>query len=169
VPAAVVDSGPIIALASLGHFALLRERFTELLIPAGVEREIIVQGAGRAHARELGDALATGDARVVPVQNQLLLARLRRPALSETDSEVIACAIEAGTCTVVADDRAVRALAIAEGLPLVGTVGLLTHARLTNKIPILKPLLDQLVRDGFRLDPASAVYRDALARVDELP
>ena len=44
-----------------------------------------------------------------------------------------------------------------------------THARLTDKIPILKPLLDQLVRDGFRLDPAGTVYRDALARVDELP
>jgi predicted nucleic acid-binding protein len=169
VPAAVVDSGPIIALASLGHFALLRERFTELLIPSGVEREIIIQGAGRTHARELGNALAAGNARVVPVQNQLLLARLRRPALSETDSEVVACAIEAGSYTVVADDCAVRALVIAEGLPLVGTVGLLTQARLTNEIPALKPLLDQLVREGFRLDPAGAVYREALARVDELP
>ncbi len=98
-----------------------------------------------------------------------MLARLRRSALSETDSEVLACALEAGSCTVVADDRAQCALAIAEGLPLLGTVGVLTHARLTDKIPALKPLLDQLVRDGFRLDPAGAIYRDALARVNELP
>lgn len=166
--AAVVDSGPLIALASLGQVALLRERFNELLIPPGVEREIMVQGAGRAHAHELGAALADGVARVVPVRNQLLLGRLRRPALSETDSEVIACALEAA-CTVVADDRALRTLALAEGLSLIGTVGLLTHARLTGKLIALKPLLDQLVRDGFRLDPAGAVYRDALAQVNELP
>jgi uncharacterized protein len=167
--AAVVDSGPIISLASVGHFALLTDRFGELLITPGVEREIVVQGAGRAHARELSDAITTGAARIVPVQNELLLARLRRPALSETDSEVLACAIEAGRCTVVADDRALHTLAIAEGLPLVGTVGLLTHARLEGNIPALKPLLDQLVANGFRLDPGGAVYRDALARVGESP
>jgi hypothetical protein len=40
---------------------------------------------------------------------------------------------------------------------------------LTNQIPVFKPLLDQLVRNGFRLDPSGAVYREALARVDELP
>ena len=153
----MVDSGPLIALASLEQVTLLREHFAELLIPPGVEREIMVQGAGRVHARELGAALADGAARVVPVRNQLLLARLRRPALSETDSEVIACALEAA-CTVVADDRALRTLALAEGVALIGTVGLLTHARLRGKIPALKPLLDQLVRDGFRLDPTGSVY-----------
>jgi predicted nucleic acid-binding protein len=168
VPAAVVDSGPLIALASLELTTLLREQFDQLLIPPGVEREIMVQGAGRPHARELGAALADGAARVVRVRNQLLLARLRRPALSETDSEVIACALEA-RCDVVADDRTLRTLALAEGLALIGTVGLLTHARLSGKIAALKPLLDQLVRYGFRLDPAGSVYRDALARVNELP
>jgi predicted nucleic acid-binding protein len=60
-------------------------------------------------------------------------------------------------------------LTIAEGLPLVDTVGLLMHARLAGNIPALKPLLDQLMRDGFRLDPAGAVYRDALVRVSEKP
>jgi hypothetical protein len=30
-------------------------------------------------------------------------------------------------------------------------------------------VLDQLVRDAFRLDPTGTVYRDALARVGELP
>ena len=81
--AAVVDSGPIIALSSIGHFAFLQERFGELLIPPGVEREIIVQGAGRAHQRDLGAALA---AKVAPSYryrirsfSRDLLARRSRP------------------------------------------------------------------------------------------
>lgn len=165
--AAVVDSGPIIALSSVGHFSLLQERFGEILIPPGIEREVTVGGAGRAHQRELAAALAAGVARVVPIRNQLLLGRLSRSPLSAADSEVVACAIEGGNLTVIADDRALRALALAEKLPLVGTVAVLVWARLGGKIPDLKPLLDQLIAEGFRLNPAGQIYRDALARVGE--
>ena len=82
---------------------------------------------------------------------------------------MIACAIEAGNLTVVVDDRSLRALALAEKLPLVGTVGLLVWARLAGKIAELKPLLDQLIADGFRLDPAGSIYRDALTASAKAP
>lgn len=40
--AAVVDSAPVILLAGIGQFHLLRERFAELLIVPQVEREAIL-------------------------------------------------------------------------------------------------------------------------------
>jgi hypothetical protein len=46
---------------------------------------------------------------------------------------------------------------------------LVPTSKFTNKIPALKPLLDQLVREGFRRDPAGAIYRGALARAGEWP
>ncbi len=42
-----------------------------------------------------------------------------------------------------------------------------SSARLDGKIQALKPLLDQLISEGFRLDPRVVVSREALARVGE--
>jgi hypothetical protein len=165
----VVDSAPVILLSGLGQFHLLRERFAEILIPPCVEREVVAEGQGRPGQRELQDAIVAGWARRSPVVDQALLVRLRRPTLSLADSEVIACAIENGRATVVTDDGALRRLCREEQLPVSGTVGVLVRARLDGKIQALKPLLDQLIAEGFRLDPRGDVYREALARVGEQP
>jgi len=167
--AAVVDSAPVILLSGIGQFHLLRERFAELLIVPQVEREVVTEGQGRAGQEELQGAITAGWARLSPVRDQALLARLRRPTLSPADTEVLACAIENGHATVITDDAAVRRVCLEEQLPLAGTVGLLVRARLDGKIHALKPLLDQLIAEGFRLNPAGRVYRDALARVGEKP
>jgi predicted nucleic acid-binding protein len=164
---AVVDSGPLISLAAVGQVELLREQCGEILIVPAVEREVIAEGQGRAGEAELRAALTAGWARRVPPLDQALIARLRRPALALADSEVLACAVAHGRVLVVTDDAPLRRLAIEEQLPLVGTVGVLVRARLDGRLPALKPLLDQLVASGFRLDPAGSVYRDALARVGE--
>lgn len=164
---AVVDSGPLISLAAVGHVERLREQCGEILIVPAVEREVIDEGQERPGEAELRAALQVGWARRAAVQDQMLLARMRRPSLALADSEVLGCAIEHGRLMVVADDAALRRVCLAEQLPLVGTVGVLVRARLDGKLSALKPLLDQLVATGFRLDPAGAVYRGALARVGE--
>jgi predicted nucleic acid-binding protein len=165
--AAVVDSAPIILLSGIGQFHLLRERFVEILITPQIEREVVREGQGRAGQSELQDALTAGWARLSPVPDQTLVARLWRPTLSPADTEVLASAVENGRATVVTDDASLRRACLEEQLPLAGTVGLLVRARLDGKIHALKPLLDQLIAEGFRLDPRGDVYRDALARVGE--
>jgi len=166
---AVVDSGPLIALAAVGQVERLREQCGEILIVPAVEREVIDEGQGRAGEAELRAALAAGWARRVLPPDHTLVARLRRPALALADSEVLACAVANGRVLVIADDGPLRRLALEEQLPLVGTVGVLVRARLDGRFPALKPLLDQLVASGFRLDPGGAVYRAALVRVGESP
>jgi predicted nucleic acid-binding protein len=166
---AVVDSGPLISLAAVGQVELLREQCGEILIVPAVEREVIAEGQGRAGEAELREALTTAWARRVLPPDQALVTRLRRPALALADSEVLACAIAHGRVMVVADDAPLRRLALDEHLPLIGTVGVLVRARLDGHLAALKPLLDQLVASGFRLDPTGSVYRDALARVGEGP
>lgn len=166
---AVVDSGPLISLAAVGQVDRLREQCGEILVVPAVAREVIEEGQGRAGEAELRAALTAGWARRVPAPDQTLVARLRRPALALTDSEVIACAIAHGQAVVVTDDAPLRRLALEEQLPHIGTVGVLVRARLDGHLPALKPLLDQLVASGFRLDPAGPVYRDALTRVGEMP
>jgi predicted nucleic acid-binding protein len=58
-------------------------------------------------------------------------------------------------------------LAMAQNVAVIGGIGILIRARLDGMIPALKPLLDQLIAAGFRLDLQGDVYRKALQRVGE--
>ena len=43
----VADAGPIISFARSGHDSILRQVFSQLIIPEAVYTEIVLQGAGR--------------------------------------------------------------------------------------------------------------------------
>ena len=79
---------------------------------------------------------------------------------------VVALAIEQRT-TLLTDDNGGRMLAMAQNVPVIGSIGILLRARLDGMIAALKPLLDQLIAAGFHLDPQGHVYREALQRVGE--
>jgi uncharacterized protein len=101
------------------------------------------------------------------VADSALIDRLTVPNLSKTDAAVIAAALTHNATLLLADDIAVRTLAMREGLTVMGTIGILVHARLEGIIDRLQPVLDQLMAFGFYLDPAGRVYQDALRRVQE--
>jgi predicted nucleic acid-binding protein len=63
-------------------------------------------------------------------------------------------ALEVRAELVILDDRPARRLALGLGLPVVGTMGVLLRAKRTGTIPAVRPLLEQLLRAGFRLSPA---------------
>jgi predicted nucleic acid-binding protein len=100
-----------------------------------------------------------------------LIAHLRHassgvPPVSTVDVMVVALAIEQHA-TLLTDDNAVRMLATAHGVLVIGSIGILIRARLDGVIAALKPLLDQLIAAGFHLDPHGHVYREALQHVGE--
>jgi uncharacterized protein len=101
------------------------------------------------------------------VADSALIDRLRVPNISKTDAAVIAAALAHHATLLLADDIAVRTLAMREGLTVRGTIGILVHARVEGIIDKLEPVLDQLMASGFYLDPAGRVYQDALRRVQE--
>ncbi|MGH9409326.1 MAG: DUF3368 domain-containing protein [Vicinamibacterales bacterium] len=70
-----------------------------------------------------------------------------------------------GPISFLIDERAGRKVAHARGLPVRGTLGVLVQARQSELLPALKPVLDALVADGFRIAPA--LIREALAHVEE--
>ena len=49
----VTDSGPLIALASVGQLDVLSVLYTSVLVPEAVWREVTEAGVGRPGAREL--------------------------------------------------------------------------------------------------------------------
>lgn len=164
----VCDSGPLIHLAQVNHFSLLKEFFRELEINQVVFDEVIVEGIGRPGEKELRDALSKGWIKVSKLQNQSLIKKIEAEGLSQKDASVIALAVEKKAGLLISDDLLVRKVASDKGLRIAGTVGILTNARLKGSIPNLKTLLDKLVEQGFRLDPQGMVYKDALRKAGEL-
>jgi uncharacterized protein len=50
-------------------------------------------------------------------------------------------------------------------LPVIGTLGVLLRAKRSSLVPAVRPLVDAVVVEGFRLSPA--LYRDVLEIAQE--
>ncbi len=165
---AVADSGPLIHLATAGQFHLLNRYFQKLLIVPEVYGEIVIQGEGRYGQAELKQAVTDGWVLVEPVKDDALVQSLAVPTMSKTDTVVLAFALERKATLILTDDSMLRGLAEQEGLRVMGSIGILTVARLDGLLSELKPVLDRLIDLGFYLEPNGPVYRDALRKVREL-
>jgi predicted nucleic acid-binding protein len=171
VRSAVSDSGPFIHLAILQHVNLLPRYFAPVLTLPQVYEEVVTHGSGRPGARELATACERDEVRLVEISDARIIEHVRHmpadiPPVSDVDLLVLALAIEQ-RAVLLTDDNALRKLARAHGVPVIGSIGILIRARLGGVIAALKPLLDQLVAAGFHLDPQGQIYHEALARVDE--
>lgn len=71
--------------------------------------------------------------------------------LGPGESQVLMLALEIPGSVAILDDALARRMAIARGLPIKGTLGLLLDAKRAGLIPAVKPSLDKLQELRFRL------------------
>jgi hypothetical protein len=164
---AVSNSSPLIHLAAIGGFGLLREFFAEILVAPAVWREVVDEGRDRPGAVEVEQAAQQGWLRVVPLANDALANSLKR-ALDDGEAETVALAVQEKPDVVLLDESEARKAADVHGLVKTGVVGLLIRAKNTGKVTSLKALLDRLRGEaGFWID--ESLYRAALRAVNESP
>ena len=145
----VTNSTPLIALSKINRLELLQEIYRSIYIPEEVYTEVVVNGVGKPGAAEV--ALADWIiCQPVTDRNQILILHHRTLIdLGECGAIVLAQEIEAER--IIIDDRVARQVAIAKGLSVVGTVGVIRVAKARQIIPAVKPILDDLRSNGTRI------------------
>ncbi len=164
-PAVVADSSPLVYLARLGHFKVLRVLHQEVLIPPAVWREVGIQGRDYAEGRCLSRACAEGWIRVTTAANAVVPDDEEFAELDLGEREAIMLALSLSALLVI-DERDGRAVATRLGLRLTGTLGLLVEAKNRALIPSLRIELDRLlVETNFRC--AESLLQKALLEAGE--
>jgi len=153
----VSDAGPLISLGRLDQLPLLGALFAEVQVPDIVIDECLAR-PDMPDAQRIWQALASGLLLRCPAPSMQL------PGLQPGESAAIGRALEIGAALLM-DERAGRSRALALGLEVTGTVGVLVRARRRGLVGPLTPLLAALRASGQRL--SDALVRQALADVGE--
>jgi predicted nucleic acid-binding protein len=158
----VADSGPLIALARLGLLSLPAQLFREALVTATVWDEVS-RGPHAAELQALNAAVQAGHLRVVGEPSAVLL-QVTEPRIDDGERSAIALALSVGAAVLV-DEKRGRAVAVALGLHVLGTLGLLVRARDAGLVQKVRPLAEALLQGGYHL--ARPLVEHALAAIGE--
>jgi predicted nucleic acid-binding protein len=152
----VVNSTPIIALRSIDHLGILKELYGKIIIPNAVFKEVTVKNR---------QTLAGCDWICVnPIVNHMA-KEMFVSALHEGEVEVMLLAKEMNADIVIMDDGLARQHAKYLGLTVTGTVGVVLRAKNEKVIDEVKPVLTQLINNGFYL--SGRVYQEILRLAGE--
>ncbi len=142
----VSNTTPVIALSVIGRLNLLRDLYSEVLIPPAVYSEIMAGGGKRTGATELLHASWIRTVSLRDPRHATLLVDLDRG-----EAEAIALAMELDADLLLIDERLARRYALRVGLTITGSLGVLLKAKERGLVPELSPLIQELRRNKIRL------------------
>ena len=147
---AVADSSPLVILTKLDCLNFLNQVFPRVYISNEVHHEVVIAGAGLPGASEVSKAEWI---EVMSVQNPAgLLSAQRKYGLGSGEMSTILLAKELGANPVLLDDYRARKLAKAEGLEILGSVGLLETFYLRRYLTDLRGAFRQLLVQNVYID-----------------
>ncbi len=146
----VSDSSPLVILSKLACLDLLNRLFSCVYISREVHHEVVVAGAGLPGAAEV---VRAGWIEVKQLQNPAsLLAAQQKQALGPGELSTILLAKELGANPVLLDDFKARKLAKAEGLQILGSIGLLEPLYVRGYLSDLRACFRQLITHSVYID-----------------
>lgn len=149
-PDIIVNTTPLIVLANVGQFDLLRKLYGEIIIPQAVLEEIKSQPAKRLTS-------SSDWIKIVKVANKDDRG-LFRARLHAGEVEVMLLAQERNADLVIMDDNAAKKTAKFMGLKVTGTLGVLLRAKQEEYIQEVKSIINAMMADGFYIDEKTRRY-----------
>jgi uncharacterized protein len=158
----VSNTSPISNLITVGEISLLQQIYSKVLIPPAVHSELTRWPVLRPSISSLLEA----DWLEIRAPTNLQLLYTLKQTLDLGEAEAIALAVELGANRLLIDERLGRSVAARYELSLRGILGILINAKQQGLIPVLKPILDRLIKQaGFRV--SQALYDRTLQEVEE--
>jgi predicted nucleic acid-binding protein len=155
----VSDASPIIALAVCDKLDLLDMLFDRVCIPQAVFNELAIPDKPKAT-----EIIAWAKDKVIPVKNSTAVTALSMN-LDLGESEALSLYWETDADFLLIDEKRGRIIAIRNGIKTIGTIGVLLLAKQKGVVTLVKPLLEILTRNGFRI--SDVLYRQILERAGE--
>jgi hypothetical protein len=159
----VCDTTIPLYLGRIGRIDLLPALFAPIYVPEQVCLELDM---GRVLRPDIINPRDLAWAELVSV-SQVMIDSLPPSRLGTGERAVIAYAQAHRGYVAGMDDLRARQLAEAIGLNVTGTLGILLRAKQAGLIPAVKPLVDDITAQGFRLSPE--LHRDVLGLAGETP
>ena len=147
----VSNTTPLIGLATIGRFDLLRHVFAEVYIPQAVYDEAVIAGREEGGARR--EVSSAEWITMVPVKDRSAVDLL----LDELDlgeAETIILAQELRADWVLMDERKGRRKLAQLGINKIGTLGILLKAKQMGLLAEVRPELESLRQQGFSISQA---------------
>lgn len=158
----VSDTSPIRCLLAIGQAGLLKQLFTEVVIPTAVEVEL-----RRVSFLKTDVALFLKNewVKIATVKHDNEYEEIKL-SLDEGESEAIVLAIHLKADLLLMDENKGRTVAKTKGLKSLGLIGVLLRAKKMNYISAVKPMLDELInKHGFWIE--KTLYDDVLKSASE--
>ena len=159
-PDVVANSTPIIVLAKIGRFDLLKRLYGEVAIPRAVYDEVTAKEDAAAQA-----VASSADWLLVRDAPEPDAASLLRAKLHAGEVETILLARKGGAELVVIDDNAAKRTARYLGLRVTGTLGVIVAAKKAGLLDSVGDAVSDLRGVGFYV--SDAVVDMALAAAGE--
>jgi len=156
----VSDTSPIIALALCGKLNLLDKLFGQVCIPQAVFNELAIHD--KPKSREI---IKWANKKVIPAKNRTTISALSLN-LDLGESEALSLYWEINADFLLIDEKRGRIIAIRNGIKTIGTIGILLSAKQKGFITLIKPFLDILMNNSFRI--SDILYHQILERTGEL-
>jgi uncharacterized protein len=158
----VSDASPLTNLAAIGRLDLLRDLYHRVLLPRSVADEL-----------RAGDLSGIHDSPIFTVEWIEIRDVIHRGAVEELltdldlgEAEAIVLAKETHADLLLMDERIGRNIAMQRGIHTVGLLGTLVAAKQQGLLPVVKPVLDELIREaGFWV--SATLYQEVLGQLQE--
>jgi predicted nucleic acid-binding protein len=150
---AVSNASPLIILAKISHFHLPQRLFNEITISEEVWDEVVVDGAGLPGSAETQQANKSGWIHIARLANSAQLSAWQSQySLGAGELSTILLAKEIQADVALIDERGARLLAQSEGVPVLGTVGLLELGYRRSEVADLRLTYQTMLAQGVYIN-----------------
>jgi predicted nucleic acid-binding protein len=159
----VSNASPLIVLAKISYFHLPQRLFNKITISEEVWDEVVIKGAGLPGSTETRQASQSGWIHITQLANSTQLTTWRtKYSLGAGELSTILLAKEIQADVAMIDERGARLLARSEGVPVLGTVGLLELGYRNGEVTDLRLVYQTMLAQGAHID--KQILNQSLAR-----